>query len=122
MSRLLDDFLYRTSLLTVVRGKCRYDRHESVRLVDGEWWGESSRGYECALAPEHQCTVCQGRGFHELRGAEAEQAALDGLPVQEQGGEKVVRKPCAPCRGVGYVPGPHWPYRFPEPPPLRVRT
>jgi hypothetical protein len=126
MSRLLDDFLYRTTLLTVVRGKCGYWepklRHESVRLTGGEWFGESSRGRECPYAPQDQCPTCQGRGFHELRGPAAEQAALDGLPVEMSGGEKVARKPCPPCRGSGYVPGPHWPYRFPQPPPLRVRS
>lgn len=116
MSRLLDDFLYRTSLLTVVRGKCRYDRHESVRLVDGEWWGESSRGYECAFAPEHQCPVCNGAGEIEISVSEAELAQYDGA------GPPKNRKPCRPCGATGYVPGPHWPYRYPEPPPLRIRS
>lgn len=116
MSGLLDDFLYRTSLLTVVRGKCRYDRHESVRLVDGEWWGESSRSVECAYAPQNVCPVCQGAGEVEIPAAEAQLAQYDGAgPAQR-------RKPCLPCAGSGYVPGPHWPYRFPEPPPLRVKT
>lgn len=119
MSRLLDDFLYRTSLLTVVRGKCRYGpRHESVRLVDGEWWGEDSRGPECPLAPETQCPVCDGRGEVELSPSEAQLAQYDGT----QNAERLKKKPCLPCRGSGYVSGPHWPYRFPEPPPLRVRV
>lgn len=115
MSRLLDDLLYRTSLLTVVRGKCRYDRHESVRLVGGEWWGEDSRSSECPLAPEDVCPVCDGAGELELSPSEAQLAQYDGT---EASWDK--RKPCVPCQGSGFVPGPHWPYRFPQPPPLRV--
>lgn len=117
MSRLLDDFLYRTSLLTVVRGKCRYGpRHESVRLVNGEWWGEDSRGPECPLAPSQQCPVCDGAGEVELSPTDAQLAQYDGT---EQAWN--TRRKCEPCGGNGYVDGPHWPYRFPEPPPLRIK-
>lgn len=112
MSHLLDDFIYRTSLLTLVRGKCRYDRHESVRLVDNEWWGEWSRSSECPLAPEQQCPTCSGTG-------EVEVTAQEGRDGTENTWTKT--KPCEPCGGVGYVPGPHWPYRFPQPPPLRAK-
>lgn len=119
MSRLLDDFLYRTSLLTVVRGKCRYERHESVRLVGGEWWGEDSRSSECSLAPEDTCPVCDGAGEIGLPAAESALAQYDGTEAVWQG--RPVRKPCLPCQGSGYVPGPHWPYRFPQPPPLRMK-
>jgi hypothetical protein len=115
MGRLLDDFLYRTSLFTVVRGKCRYDRHESVRLVSGEWWGEDSRSSECAWAPEDVCPVCTGAGFVELSREEAQLSQYDGADTAD-----ARRKPCVPCDGTGFVPGPHWPYRFPQPPPLRV--
>jgi hypothetical protein len=107
---------------TVTRGKCSHgDSHESVRLVDGEWWGETTNDTACPYAPEDQCVTCAGRGFHEVRGQAAEQLALDGHPVDVVGGEKVARKPCPPCRGSGYQPGPHWPWRWPQPPPLRVR-
>lgn len=115
MSRLLDDLLYRTSLLTVVRGKCRYYRHESVRLVGGEWWGEDSRGSECPYAPEDVCPVCTGAGFVEMSLDEAALAQYDGTEA-----DATRRKPCVPCHKSGFVPGPHWPYRFPQPPPLRV--
>lgn len=121
MSRLLDDFLYRTTLTTVVRGKCGYWetglRHESVRLVRGQWFGEDSRSYECPFAPPDQCPVCKGRGEIELSPSEAELARYDGT---EMNWRKAKR--CMPCGGTGYVPGPHWPYRFPQPPPLRVET
>ena len=120
MARLLDDLLYRTTLLTVVRGKCGYWaqnlRHESVRLVDNQWFGEDSRSYECPFAPQAPCPVCQGAGFIELPVAEAALAQYDGHT------NNPTRKPCLPCAGSGYVPGPHWPYRFPQPPPLRVNT
>jgi hypothetical protein len=106
----------------VERGKCRYGpRHESVRMTDGEWWGESSGHYECELAPPDPCQLCQGRGFHEVRGAAAEQAEIDGHPTEMHAGEKIARKPCPPCRGSGWQPGPHWPYRHEQPPPLRPR-
>lgn len=119
MSRLLDDFLYRTSLLTIVRGKCRYDRHESVRLVDGQWWGESSRSFECAWAPEHTCPKCDGKGFLVVSAFEAQMAQYDG--DEHYNGPAGTQKVCPGCAGTCYLPGPHWPYRFPEPPPLRVR-
>lgn len=119
MARLLDDLLYRTSLLTVVRGKCGWQdaRHESVRLVGGEWFGEDSRSFECPFAPRDPCPVCQTAGEVEISAAEAELAQYDGTE-----GAQRLRKPCLPCQGSGYVPGPHWPYRFPQPPPLRVKT
>jgi hypothetical protein len=118
MSRLLATFLYGNPLRTTPRGKCRYGpRHESVQLVDGEWLGEDSYSYECALAPEQQCTVCAGAGEIELSAAEAQLAQYD-----EAQGATTRKKPCLPCRGLGYVAGPHWPFRFPEPPPLRTRT
>lgn len=121
MSRLLDDFLYRTSLLTVVRGKCGYWesnlRHESVRLVDNQWLGEDSRSYECPYAPPDTCPTCDGAGEIELPAAAAELASYDGT-----GAAPKAKVPCLTCAGSGFVPGPHWPYRFPQPPPLRVRS
>jgi len=102
----------------VIRGKCRYERHESVRLVDGQWWGESSRGFECPLAPEDTCPVCDGAGEIEVSAAQAALAQYDG-PAEHAAAQRN-RKPCTPCRGSGYVPGPHWPYRHDQPAPLRV--
>jgi len=124
MSRLLDDFLYRTSLLTIVRGKCGMWEwtgrggpcDESVRLVDNQWWGENSRGPECPGAPEQQCPTCAGTGRIELSPTDAELARYDGT---ESSWSK--DKPCKACGATGYVPGPHWPFRYPEPPPLRAR-
>lgn len=122
MSRLLDDLLYRTSLLTVVRGKCGYWeeglRHESVRLVGGEWFGEDSRGFECPFAPRDVCPVCNGAGFVLVSPSAAQLAQYDS----SQSAEEARKKPCIPCQASGFVPGPHWPYRFPQPPPLRVKT
>lgn len=114
---LLHDWLAGQVLTgTVVRGKCRYDRHESVRLVGGEWWGESSRSAECAWAPEDVCPICDGRGYVEIPLAEAQLSQYDG----PEDAERARRKLCQPCGTTGFVPGPHWPYRFPQPPPLRV--
>lgn len=106
----------------VTRGKCRYGpSHESVALAGEEWIGESSGTAECDFAPQDTCTTCDGRGFHELRGQAAEQAALEGHPAEMVGGELVARRPCPPCAGLGQVPGPHWPWRWPQPPPLRPK-
>lgn len=114
---LLHDWLAGQVLTgTVVRGKCRYDRHESVRLVGGEWWGESSRGAECAYAPEDICPICDGRGYTEIPLTEAQLSQYD----EAADAERARRKLCQPCGTTGFVPGPHWPYRFPQPPPLRV--
>jgi hypothetical protein len=111
--QLVDDFLAGQLLRSlVVRGKCRYDRHESVRLVGDEWWGESSHSAECALAPAEVCATCSGSGQVPL--TPAEEAAYDGQEAHKPAG-----KPCPPCMGKGFVPGPHWPYRHPKPPPLR---
>lgn len=120
MSRLLDDILYRTSPLTVVRGKCGWQdaRHESVRLVGGEWFGEDSRSFECLLAPEDTCPVCDGAGQIELSAAESQLAKFD---TSAETAGKPTKRPCLPCAGRGFVPGPHWPYRFPQPPPLRLK-
>jgi hypothetical protein len=113
MSGLLDDFLYRTSLLTIVRGKCGYWerqlRHESVRLVGGQWLGEDTYSYECPFAPPDVCPVCEGTG------------KLDPSDRYDGAEDSWEPRPCIPCGGTGYVPGPHWPYRFPKPPPLRVQ-
>ena len=117
--RLLIDLLAgQTFTRVVLRGKCRYERHESVRLVDGEWWGESSRAFGCPLAPQDTCSSCGGAGFHELKPDAVEQFD-DNVEKQPNG---TVRKPCLPCRGKGYVPGPHWPYRHDCPPPLKIRS
>jgi hypothetical protein len=120
MSRkLLTDWLAgQVTTWTVIRGKCRYDRHESVRMVDGQWWGESSRGFECFLAPQDPCPVCDGKGYIEIQLSEAELAQFDG-PADAAA---ATRQSCGPCGGGGYVPGPHWPYRHDCPPPLKIRS
>lgn len=112
---LLDDlFAGQLTTWTVVRAKCRYGpSHESVRLVDGQWWGEDCRDFECSLAPQDTCPVCDGAGAIMLTGAEAELARFDGA--------RPTGRPCPPCDGTGYVPGPHWPWRYEQPPPLRVK-
>lgn len=109
----------RTGSLFGVRGKCRYDNHESVTLVGGQWKGESSGSFYCDLAPTDQCTTCAGRGFHEVRGAMVEHLESDGHPTEVIGGVKVARKPCPPCKGSGYVSGPHHPWRHEHPGPVR---
>jgi hypothetical protein len=99
---------------SVGRGKCRYGpSHESVRDVGGEWWGESSRDNACPYAPMDQCSPCAGQGRIKLTAAEQAAAQYDG--PAEHAGYRI----CPACRGVGLVPGPHWPWRWPKPPPLR---
>lgn len=119
--RLLIDLLAgQTFTRVVLRGKCRYERHESVRLVDGQWWGESSRAFECPLAPQDVCPVCNGAGEVAVPAAEAALSQYDG--TEENQAAQRGHKRCLPCRGSGYVPGPHWPYRHDCPPPLRMRS
>lgn len=115
---LLNDWRTGHLFRTPTRGKCRYDRHESVTLVDGQWWGESSRGFECALAPEDPCTACGTRG--EVEAVPDEKGLLQFDGPQFMWGDGKIWKTCEDCNGSGYVPGPHWPYRWPQPPPLRV--
>lgn len=113
MSKLVAAFLYGSALRSSPRGKCGYWesnlRHESVRLAGGQWLGEDSYSYECPFAPPDVCPVCEGTG------------RLD--PDDRYDGTEASWGPrqCIPCGGTGYVPGPHWPYRFPKPPPLRVK-
>jgi hypothetical protein len=110
---LLDDLIAgQLTTWTVTRAKCRFGpNHESVRLVGDEWWGEDSRDIACALAPPDPCATCAGAGEVELVGDELAMARQSGGPT---------RRPCTPCGGLGRVPGPHWPWRWPQPPPLRV--
>jgi hypothetical protein len=113
---ILDDWAAGQVLTwTVTRGKCRYGpSHESVRDNGGEWWGESSRDVACPYAPEDPCGPCGGTGYRELTEGEARLAQYDGLP------EAPLKRRCPVCRGLGLVPGPHWPWRHPQPPPLRL--
>jgi len=112
--RLIDDL--RAGQLTtwsVVRAKCSYgDNHESVRQVGDQWRGESSNSFDCDYAPQDMCSVCAGRGWTALSVAETETAQYD---EDVAGG----RRRCRPCRGSGYVPGAHWPWRHPHPGPVR---
>jgi hypothetical protein len=109
--KLLDDVRAGQFLAwAVTRGKCSYgDRHESVRQVAGQWYGESSNSLDCDYAPQDQCTVCAGRGRVELDANDP--ARFDGSNTKD--------RQCEPCRGTGYVPGPHWPWRHPHPGPVR---
>lgn len=97
----------------MTRGKCRYGpRHESVCLVGDEWLGEATYEYTCWLAPTDPCPTCDGTGRVELSPEE------DGMERADVA-SRTRDKPCSSCHGQGYVPGPHWPYRWPQPPPLR---
>lgn len=113
---LLNDWRTGHLFRTPTRGKCKYDRHESVTLVDGQWWGETSHQFECDLAPQDVCQMCQGAG--EAQPTEAEAVAAQ----YESPADRPRPKPCPNCRGSGYQPGPHWPFQAGkvQPPPLRV--
>lgn len=89
----------------MTRAKCRYGpSHESVALVDGEWWGEDTRDFGCCMAPSDTCPVCDGAGG-----------------VEPEEGEVLIGATCPLCLGSGEVPGPHWPWRHDHPGPLRAR-
>jgi len=113
---ILDDWAAGQVLTwTVTRAKCRYGpSHESVRDNGGEWWGEDTRDVACPYAPEDPCTPCGGAGRFAL--TPAEQAAAQYEAPAGQAGFRV----CPVCEGLGRVPGPHWPWRHPKPPPLKL--
>jgi hypothetical protein len=114
--KLLDDLRADQFLKwTVVRGKCSHgDRHESVREVGGQWYGESSNSFDCDYAPQDQCEPCNGRGYIELSPAEAQLAQYDG-----PGDTPPERLACGVCSGSGFVPGPHWPWGHAHPGPVQ---
>lgn len=106
---------------SVTRAKCRGDeaggdKHESVRLVGGQWLGESTGSFECPFADPDPCPRCGTLGYRELSVAESQAAQYDGVTVVHGR----ARVQCPVCTGLGHVPGPHWPYRWPKPPPLRM--
>jgi hypothetical protein len=109
--------IWRTGSLFGVRGKCRYSNHESVSLVGDQWMGESTGSLHCELAPTEPCEECGATGLVELTGDEAQLATYDEGAQALPGGR--VRKPCPPCRGRGFRPGPHWPWRHPMPGPVQ---
>ena len=85
-----------------VRGKCRWCA-ASVQAIGPDWAAEGWSGgdaYECAAAPPWPCRPCEGRGFIEVRDRRTGETA---------------RETCGNCHGEGFVPGPHWPWRHPEP-------
>lgn len=114
--KLIDD--WRAGQLftwTVTRGKCSYgDNHESVRLVGGQWKGETWDSFDCDHAPRDVCPICKGEGSREVSAAEAELLTYDGTEAVQDG-----RKPCEECEASGWVPGPHWPWRHPHPGPVQ---
>ena len=84
-----------------MRGKCRYCG--SSVFAAGYGWASEDGGpepYECLAAPPVPCPPCNGIG-----------KVLDEEESQRLGREVFAR--CSPCRGRGFVPGPHWPWRHP---------
>lgn len=84
-----------------VRGKCRF----CDRSVSSEHYGWASEDgdpepYDCLAAPQVLHSPCDGLG-----------KILDEEESKRLGRDVFVR--CNPCRGSGYVPGPHWPWRHP---------
>lgn len=69
----------------LTHGHCRHCEGSAV-LVDNQWWANAES--ECSAAPVRVCPECAGAQ-----------------------GEDV----CPRCFGQGFVPGPHWPWRHPEP-------
>lgn len=85
-----------------VRGKCRWC-DSSVQQAGGDWAAEGWSGedaYECPAASPCLCLPCNGLGFVE---------------VNDRRTGEIERETCANCLGAGEVPGPHWPWRHPEP-------
>ena len=111
--KLLDDIRSGTVMRwSVTRGKCSFgDNHESVRKVDGQWWGESSHSFDCSANPKKDvCPACHTTGQVEIPLAER---VYDGT----EGGE--THRPCKLCNASGFVPGPHWPWRHDYPGPVK---
>lgn len=88
------------TLARPVRGKCRWCDH-SVRAARYGWASEyqPDEPYDCPVGPSVECPPCSGTGV-----LEPDEDADDQTPL-----------PCQPCRGTGRVPGPHWPWRHPDP-------
>jgi hypothetical protein len=117
-----------------VRGKCRYGpSHESVSLIGDQWQGESTGSFYCDLAPQDVCESCGGAGEVEVTAEEAALLQFDGPEAYWGDGDRSGHTsgrtdawgdgkkyiPCPPCRGRGYVPGAHHPWRHPHPGPVR---
>lgn len=86
-----------------VRGKCRHCT-TSVQQARYGWASEDGAldPYDCLAAPDVVCPPCDGIGSF---------LPEPGTPQAERG----ERRPCLPCAGTGRVPGPHWPWRHPNP-------
>lgn len=84
------------STTTATRGKCRHCA-ASVNDASGPWHDEAAWAEPqcCPAAPTTLCEPCSGAGTLYPPNAE---------PI-----------PCPPCAGTGEIPGPHWPWRHPEP-------
>lgn len=114
--KFLDDLRHGQLITRLVpRGKCRYDDHESVRLVGDVWFGEDTHDDACYLAPPDPCPPCAGLGRVPLTDQEQQAESANAANT-------VRDKPCESCRGTGEVPGPHWPWRHLHPGPLPERT
>lgn len=88
-------------LSAAVRGKCRYCSASVAQAHFG--WADEAGGadpYECLSAPAVQCPPCAGEG----RVRDERESLRLGREVFDR---------CGPCRGRGFVPGPHWPWRHP---------
>ena len=83
----------------LVHGHCRYG--ECSCVLAGEWVDRHTWTPECFSAPPSPCVCCSGAGLHR-----------DMHTVKPYD--------CGPCRASGMLPGPHWPWRHAEPPPLRA--
>lgn len=83
--------------LGLTRGKCRWCA-ASVQEAHHGWASEdgAAEPYDCPAAARRPCPGCE----------------TAGETLDERTGRA---RRCIVCGGTGYVPGPHWPYRHPNP-------
>lgn len=101
-----------------MRGKCRWcgtNQHGvgSVTIIEAGVYLDDGGSPECPTAPERVCEHCCGVG--EIDGDDQDAAAGDDMDDEAGGPAERQREKCPECAGLGFLPGLHWPWRWPEP-------